>query len=202
MAPFLVDPISTYMLPSKRKITTHFHSTTTSSGSKLSTAATIAIIVGVAVVILAIAVFAFILKRRRSRDSSNNNSNTMGGPARGNTFPGYSADAGGGLYGGTPGAYAGGVADEKDGKHSVNEYGSEEEGGGLGGGDYGRGSMGGRGYRGVETGAYGGGGEAAGYYAQSYGRQSQDQEAGYSKVGAHEMPQRPPMAFNPSPAQI
>ncbi|KUI63617.1 hypothetical protein VM1G_10221 [Cytospora mali] len=198
MAPFLIDPVSTFILPTKRRIS-HLHHTT--SSSKLSKTVIIVIVAVVAALILALVVFLIIQKRRKS----NKNRNTMGGGGlmRGTTFPGYSTDASGGLYGGTPGTYAGG-AEDIEGKHSMG-YGSEHRSsGGVGGPDYGRSSM--SGYRGVDSGAGyggGGGGEAAGYYATSgYGRHSQDPpRAGYGMVASDDI-QRPPMAFRPYPERI
>ncbi|KUI54491.1 hypothetical protein VP1G_01923 [Cytospora mali] len=210
MAPFLIDPVSTLILPTKRKIS-HLHHTTTThstSNNKLSKTVIIVIIAAVAVLVLALVVFLIIRKRKKS----NNNRNTMGGGGlmRGTTFPGYSTDASGGLYGGTPGAYAGG-AEGMEEKHAMGYGGEHGSSGGVGGSagvggpDYGRSSMGG--YRGVDSGAGygggGGGGEAAGYYATSgYGRHSQDpQRAEYGMVASDDI-QRPPMAFRPYPERI
>lgn len=205
MAPFLINPLSTFIVPTKRKIT-HTHHTTKSSSSKLSKTAIIVIIVVVAVLILAIAAFFVIQKRRKAKGGGGNSNkrSTMGVLMRGNTFPGYSADASGGLYGGTPGAYAGGAPLDAEGKHSMTGYNSSDYEGV--GGDHGRASIGGFSYRGVETTGHGrGGGEAAGYHAQgSYGRHSQDvpQQGGYGPVGSFPVPERPPLAFYPSPARI
>lgn len=187
MAPFLVDPVSTFTLPERRK--TKIYKTTHSSGSKLSKPAAIAIVVVVAVVLIAAIVVSIIMQKRRTA-SARANKHTS-------TLPGFTADNDDGLYGRIPSYFAG----SRDGGQQPHGDAAPQEkhpAGGYGG--YGRTSSGE--YRGGDN--DNGPGEAAEYYAMSAsdgvggGVQGQD----YGR-GSYEMPhvQPPPMAFNPSPAQ-
>lgn len=183
-----MDQVSTFTLPERRK--TKIHKTTHSSGSKLSKPAAIAIVVVVAVVLIAAIVLSIIMQRRRkARNKANKHSSTM---------PGYSTDSSAGLYSQTPGYLAG----NRDGGGQQQLHGDvaqEKQPAGGDYGDYGRASS--SGYRG------GGQGAAAEYYAESEyalaggGGGGGVQGRGYGR-GSYEMPQRPPMAFNPSPAQV
>lgn len=134
MAPFLVDPISTFIIPTKRKLA-HISSgvpTTTGSGGKISTPVIIAIIASAAVLILVIVVAAYIQKRKKSKGKGISGGGGLG-LTRGNTFSGYSADASGGLYGGTPGSYAGGSGEQQQHEgarhHEASGYGSDQDSG-------------------------------------------------------------------------
>ncbi|KAG6355722.1 hypothetical protein INS49_003686 [Diaporthe citri] len=189
MAPFLVDPVSTFTLPERRK--TKIHKTSHSSGSKLSKPAAIAIAVVVAVVLIAAIVASIIIQRRRkARSRANKHSSTL---------PGFSTDNGGGLYGRMPSYYAG--SRDGGGQHQLHGGEAAQEKHPAGDyGDYGRASS--SGYRVGDGG--GGQGAAAEYYAMAGGGggggggvQGQD----YGR-GSYEIPQRPPLAFNPSPAQV
>ncbi|KAJ0118673.1 hypothetical protein J7T55_012927 [Diaporthe amygdali] len=184
MAPFIVDPVSTFILPLRRKSKIS-HTTSHSTGSKLSKPAAIAIVVVVAVILIIAIIASILVQRRRKAKSKANKHNS--------TVPGYSADNSGGLYGGTPGYFAGrnGQQFNEEGaqeKQSMDPTGYQ--------GEYGRTST--SGYRGVD---HGGQGAAASYYAESQYAQHGVQGQSYGR-GSHEMPQRPPMAFNPSPAQV
>lgn len=191
-----MDPVSTLTLSERRK--TKIYKTSHSSSSKLSKPAAIAIVVVVAVVLIAAIVVSIIMQRRRkARSRADKHSSTL---------PGFSADNGdGGLYGRMPSYYAGSrdgggqqqLHGEPGEKHPAGDY-----------GDYGRTSS--SGYPGGEDG--GGQGAAAEYYAESEVEYAQAGGAGrgggvqgrdYGR-GSYEMPhvQRPPMAFNPSPAQV
>lgn len=187
MAPLLIDPVSTFTLPERRK--TKIYKTTHASGSKLSKPAAIAIVVVVAVVLIAAIVLSIIMQRRRkAKNRANKHSSTM---------PGYSTDSSAGLYSQTPGYLAG----NRDGGGQQQQlHGDNAQEKHPAGGDYGSG------YRGGDGG--GGQGAAAEYYAESEyalagGRGAGGvQGRGYGRGGSYEMPQRPPMAFNPSPAQV
>lgn len=158
MAPFLVDPVSTFMLPVRRKAKKV--TKIKSSGTKISKNAAIAIAVIAAVFVVAAIIFSIIQQRRRKARANKHSS----------TVPGYSTDNSGGLYGGTPGYFAGGGG----GQQQMNGQEKPAMGGDGGAGhDYGQ-------------------GEAASYYADSQYAHG---------LGGAQMPQRPPMAFNPSPAQ-
>ncbi|ROV97992.1 hypothetical protein VMCG_06978 [Cytospora schulzeri] len=120
-----------------------YHPVTTtkssSSGGKLSKTAIIAISVVIAVLVIAIVIGFLIWRHKKSK----------GKGISSGTVTGYSADATGGLYGGTPGAYAGGSGypqHHDDEKHessgyvsdpdSASEYSTGSGGGGAGGGGY------------------------------------------------------------------
>lgn len=187
MAPFIVDTVSTFTLPERRK--TKIHKTSHSSG-KLSKPAVIAIVVVVAVVLIAAIVVSIIMQRRRkARNRANKHTSTL---------PGFSTDNGAGLYGRMPSYYAG----SRDGGQQLQGEAGQETHPAGNYGDYGRTSS--SGYRGGDGDS--GQGAAAAYYAESEhalaaggggGVQGRD----YGR-GSYEMPQRPPMAFNPSPAQV
>lgn len=175
MAPFPVDPVSAFMLPVRRITKVHKQS----SGTKLSKQAAIAITVIVAVFLIAAITLSIIMQRRRkARGRANKHRSTV---------PGYSTDNSGGLYGGTPGYFAG---TQLNGQGSQEKHPVGAGGAGHGYGEYGRNST--DGYGGRDHG--GGQAEAAPYYADAQGPD-------YGRA-SYEMPQRPPLTFNPSPAQV
>lgn len=188
-----MDPMSTLTLPERRK--TKIYKTSHSSGSKLSKPAAIAIVVVVAVVLIAAIVVSIIMQRRRkARARADKHSSTL---------PGFSTDNGdGGLYGRMPSYYAGsrdGGGQQQQQQQQLHGDAAREK---HSAGDYGE-------YPGGDGG--GGQGAAADYYAESQLEYAQAGGGGGLGVqgrdygrGSYEMPhvQRPPMAFNPSPAQV
>ncbi|KAI3397449.1 hypothetical protein diail_10780 [Diaporthe ilicicola] len=138
MAPFLVDPVSTFMLAVRRKsrIT---HTTNGSSGNKLSKPAAIAVVVVVAVVLIIAIVASIIVQRRRKAK--------IRGKKHNGTVTGYSTDNSSGLYGGTPGYLVGGNGPQPHGaaaheNQSMDGTGQYAQGGAQGHGGYGQGTYG------------------------------------------------------------
>lgn len=171
--------MSTLMTLVRRK--TKIRKTKYRSRSTLSKPALIAIVVVIVIVVLIALVVLFIIMRRRKKASAVANKHSS-------TMPGYSTDSSGGLYNATPGYFAG---------HGTGAGGHQQQ---HPAGDYGGTSS--SGYHGGDGGA-GGQGAAAEYFAASQhgqgggGWQGQD----YGR-GSYDRPQRPPMAYNSSPAHV
>lgn len=172
--------MSTLMTLVRRK--TKIRKTKYRSHSTLSKPALIAIVVVIVIVVLIALIVLFIIMRRRKKASAVANKHSS-------TMPGYSTDSSGGLYNATPGYFAGHGAGAGAGgqqQHPAGDYGGTSSSG----------------YHGGDGGA-GGQGAAAEYFAASQhgqgggGWQGQD----YGR-GSYDRPQRPPMAYNSSPAHV
>lgn len=174
MADFLMDAVSTDILPRKTKKTKT--KTKYVTRRPLSKQAIIAIVV-VVVVVLIIAIIVFFIVRRRRKARAKHMS----------TLPGYSTDSSNGLYSATPGYAAG------------NRYGGQQPPAGSGqemqaaGGGYGN-------FGGTNSSGYHGGDDQGGAAAEYYGSYAPMQGGDAAQGRGYGMPQRPPMAFDPSPA--